>query len=299
VEPKQSAFQTPITIFDAVNDVHSKKYLLPAIQREFVWKPEQIIKLFDSLLRGYPIGSFLFWNLEKEKIKDFFSFKENKDDEDEDEKELVEAARKIVEEYDAIKHPTAYHRLAYRYELDGHINRLTRMFGTIEEVYTEFYDLMDKKLNLNMPPIIHDKMVELTRAWEEKHPKASVEERQGFQYSLFEEKGEFHGLFHKDGTIDEEWLDNYLSNPNNQPKRVSIPFTDEMEEDAIAIMEREDLSDDEKDRMVSAMFALGGKYEGYIQADGSVDESKIVSKRKQKSAEIESAKQEEANATPF
>jgi len=71
VEQKQSAFQTPITIFDAVNDVHSKKYLLPAIQREFVWKPEQIIKLFDSLLRGYPIGSFLFWNLEKEKIKDF------------------------------------------------------------------------------------------------------------------------------------------------------------------------------------------------------------------------------------
>lgn len=71
MEQKQSAFQTPITIFDAVNDVHSKKYLLPAIQREFVWKPEQIIKLFDSLLRGYPIGSFLFWNLEKEKIKDF------------------------------------------------------------------------------------------------------------------------------------------------------------------------------------------------------------------------------------
>jgi len=71
VEQKQSAFQTPITIFDAVNDVHSKKYLLPAIQREFVWKPEQIVKLFDSLLRGYPIGSFLFWSLEKAQIKDF------------------------------------------------------------------------------------------------------------------------------------------------------------------------------------------------------------------------------------
>ena len=71
MEQKQSAFQTPITIFDAVNDVHSKKYLLPAIQREFVWKPEQIVKLFDSLLRGYPIGSFLFWSLEKAQIKDF------------------------------------------------------------------------------------------------------------------------------------------------------------------------------------------------------------------------------------
>lgn len=39
---------------------------LPAIQREFVWKPEQIIQLFDSILRGYPISSFLFWELKPE-----------------------------------------------------------------------------------------------------------------------------------------------------------------------------------------------------------------------------------------
>ena len=32
----------------------------PAIQREFVWKPEQIAKLFDSLMQGYPFGTFLF-----------------------------------------------------------------------------------------------------------------------------------------------------------------------------------------------------------------------------------------------
>lgn len=41
-------------------------YLLPAIQREFVWTPEQISRLFDSLMRGYPIGSFLFWELNPE-----------------------------------------------------------------------------------------------------------------------------------------------------------------------------------------------------------------------------------------
>lgn len=71
MEQKQSAFQTPITINDAINEIHKNKYLLPAIQREFVWDPEKIIKLFDSLMRGYPIGSFLFWDLDKEKIKDF------------------------------------------------------------------------------------------------------------------------------------------------------------------------------------------------------------------------------------
>ena len=37
MEQKQSAFQTPITINDAIDEIHKKKYLLPAIQREFVW----------------------------------------------------------------------------------------------------------------------------------------------------------------------------------------------------------------------------------------------------------------------
>lgn len=36
---------------------------LPGIQREFVWDTDQIIQLFDSVIRGYPIGSFLFWNI--------------------------------------------------------------------------------------------------------------------------------------------------------------------------------------------------------------------------------------------
>jgi hypothetical protein len=35
---------------------------LPSIQRGFVWKPKQVEDLWDSLLRGYPIGSFLFSN---------------------------------------------------------------------------------------------------------------------------------------------------------------------------------------------------------------------------------------------
>jgi len=33
---------------------------LPSIQRGFVWRPKQVEDLWDSILRGYPIGSFLF-----------------------------------------------------------------------------------------------------------------------------------------------------------------------------------------------------------------------------------------------
>jgi hypothetical protein len=59
------AFQTPITIKKAVESIHAKDYLLPAIQREVVWDVDQITKLFDSLMRDYPIGSFLFWHVGK------------------------------------------------------------------------------------------------------------------------------------------------------------------------------------------------------------------------------------------
>lgn len=42
----------------------NRDYYLPAIQRPYVWTPEQIIRLFDSLLKGYPISSFLFWDID-------------------------------------------------------------------------------------------------------------------------------------------------------------------------------------------------------------------------------------------
>jgi len=69
------AFQTPITVKDALNNIHSKKYLLPAIQREVVWDVDQITLLFDSLMRDYPIGSFLFWHVDK-KNTDRYQFYE-------------------------------------------------------------------------------------------------------------------------------------------------------------------------------------------------------------------------------
>ncbi|WP_223643094.1 DUF262 domain-containing protein [Planococcus sp. 4-30] len=65
------SFQTPITIKKTVDNIHKNKYLLPAIQREFVWDTDQVERLFDSLMQGYPVGSFLFWNVEKDKSKEF------------------------------------------------------------------------------------------------------------------------------------------------------------------------------------------------------------------------------------
>lgn len=54
------------TVAEALRRIQNKSYVLPAIQREFVWKPEQIERLFDSLMQGYPFGTFLFWKVQPE-----------------------------------------------------------------------------------------------------------------------------------------------------------------------------------------------------------------------------------------
>ncbi|TFD68496.1 DUF262 domain-containing protein [Cryobacterium ruanii] len=70
------AFQTPKTVEEVLRQIAEQRYLMPAIQREFVWGTDEIIQLFDSLLRGYPVGSFLFWKVEPETTDSyvFYSF---------------------------------------------------------------------------------------------------------------------------------------------------------------------------------------------------------------------------------
>ncbi|UNK48854.1 DUF262 domain-containing protein [Lysobacter sp. S4-A87] len=55
------------TLFRLIEDINSSLYL-PHIQRPFVWEEEQMAKLFDSLMRNYPIQTLLFWRT-KDEIK--------------------------------------------------------------------------------------------------------------------------------------------------------------------------------------------------------------------------------------
>lgn len=57
------SFQPAVKIKDIIKDIDRNKLLLPSIQREFVWEHTSIELLFDSLMRGYPIGSLLFWDV--------------------------------------------------------------------------------------------------------------------------------------------------------------------------------------------------------------------------------------------
>lgn len=73
------SYETALKISDVVKNIHRKRYLLPAIQREFVWNTFQIERLFDSIMRSYPISSFLFWQVDKENVKnyEFYEFIRN------------------------------------------------------------------------------------------------------------------------------------------------------------------------------------------------------------------------------
>jgi hypothetical protein len=42
--------------------LRDSRFLIPSFQRDFIWEPENIIRLWDSLFRFYPIGSILYWD---------------------------------------------------------------------------------------------------------------------------------------------------------------------------------------------------------------------------------------------
>ncbi|MGN8521113.1 DUF262 domain-containing protein [Helicobacter pylori] len=85
------------SIKDVVDGLNVR-YFLPDIQREYVWlkkaDEKKIEQLFDSILRGYPIGSFLLWKLPKEDIA--------KSDEQDSDK-LNFQLYKFIENYDERK----------------------------------------------------------------------------------------------------------------------------------------------------------------------------------------------------
>ena len=56
---------TPKTIYELIEDIECGRVVLPAMQRNFVWSESKICALFESIMRDYPIGTFLFWGIDQ------------------------------------------------------------------------------------------------------------------------------------------------------------------------------------------------------------------------------------------
>jgi len=50
-----------LKISEVIERLRKDEFLIPTFQRYFVWQPENIRKLWDSIFRFYPIGSLLYW----------------------------------------------------------------------------------------------------------------------------------------------------------------------------------------------------------------------------------------------
>ncbi|WP_204151463.1 DUF262 domain-containing protein [Leptolyngbya sp. CCY15150] len=61
---------TSLKIDKLINRIDNGEIKIPAFQRGYVWKQNQIIELLESLVKQYPIGSILLWEAsEKDKLK--------------------------------------------------------------------------------------------------------------------------------------------------------------------------------------------------------------------------------------
>lgn len=69
-------YEKAISIREAIDSINNRDFLLPAIQRKFVWSSHQICVLFDSIMRGYPINTFMMWEIKCDKIKNEYKFYE-------------------------------------------------------------------------------------------------------------------------------------------------------------------------------------------------------------------------------
>jgi uncharacterized protein with ParB-like and HNH nuclease domain len=57
-----------LTIREIIEQVESGQIRNPAFQRGFVWEPECVAQLMDSIFKGYSFGSLLLWRT-NEKLK--------------------------------------------------------------------------------------------------------------------------------------------------------------------------------------------------------------------------------------
>lgn len=63
-QPEPHSFKFSVLL----NDIEQGLIKIPQFQRDFVWSKEQSAKLMDSILKGYPIGTFILWKT-KERLR--------------------------------------------------------------------------------------------------------------------------------------------------------------------------------------------------------------------------------------
>jgi hypothetical protein len=123
--------------YDALfNDIDVGRIKVPPFQRSFVWTKEQTADLIDSLIKGYPIGTFILW-----KTRDFL---------------------RQVKNIGNVTLPDTPAGEPVSYVLDGQ-QRITSLYavrkGVILTREGEIIDYKDLSINLDLEPSTDDPLV--------------------------------------------------------------------------------------------------------------------------------------------
>jgi hypothetical protein len=117
-------------LINILDDINKGRIKIPLFQREFVWKDKQMIELFDSMQKGYPIGSLLFWKPQEE-YKYYENFGPYKiDEKSNDVKYVLDGFQRLSTLFGALTNP----------------NRLPQYKKeTPSKGYAIFYDLIEEE----------------------------------------------------------------------------------------------------------------------------------------------------------
>ena len=128
-------------IRSVLKSIEQRRMILPALQREFVWKRKDIEQLFDSLLQGFPINTMMFW--EGDNIKNgTMEFHEFLDPRYQESVSTNKVYTVIDNEYKTVV-------------IDGQ-QRLTSLWIAIYGTYTQGKNEMYLYLNLDAPNANND-----------------------------------------------------------------------------------------------------------------------------------------------
>ncbi|HCY77695.1 MAG TPA: hypothetical protein DHV28_17425 [Ignavibacteriales bacterium] len=231
------SYETALKIVDLIQDIHKGKYRLPAIQREFVWSPYQIERLFDCLMRDYPINSFLFWKVEKEKVHDyeFYEFLRNFHERDnvhnpkanisgeEEITAVLDGQQRLTSLYIALKGTYSYKLPRKRWDNDTaypkrylYLNLVNGAeeselefdfkFLTLSEIKRDpnnFWFLVGKILNLKEPGDVNSFLIENQIFQNYTKEQAAFANRTLFKfYNIIHEKGTISYYLEKSQSLD-------------------------------------------------------------------------------------------------
>lgn len=196
------------TIANIIRDVNQGNLCLPAIQRKFIWKPSQIEKLFDSIYHGYPIGTFLFWEVLENNTYKFY-----------------EILKEYNEQTDGNYNPTQP-RIRHDYQLHSVLDgqqRITSIYLGIEGSYTT------KNLTSRRGQYLYTKRElyfnllgfrKLTLDTDE-----NLEESKLFKFLSTEEKSQYnvndnYSWIKLKDLIDNQWLNGHLEDENEYSLKI-------------------------------------------------------------------------------